>query len=291
MRVLPCLVAALLATPAFAQTDDRVSNMALRLMAADSVVSEIGGLCITSTGSDPAVIAAFEGWNKRNHGWRIVGVSTLGTRGVFLPPDALRIAQEDLRRQFMPLYTAAENQADWCRQMASDIETGQMDAGLMFPEAATMVEESRSGKWPMLDVANSIEVERADEVRARLYEVEELMARCAATFGDPRELYADAFPYWRMRNVDVLMDAEAVLQSWGALAPEREAEAITAGTEAVEATFWVEDTARQRCEGFVSGLEDGAEDFATLRPTLLTLLRDAVANPPGPDAVVMPLDE
>jgi len=76
------------------------------------------------------------------------------------------------------------------------------------------------------------------------------------------------------------MDADDVLQAWGALAPEREAQAITNGTVAAEVVFLVEETARQRCEGFVAGLEDGVEDF---RPSLAGLLKAAAANPPGPD--------
>jgi hypothetical protein len=255
-----------LASPALAQTDDRIANDAMQLLAADAVVTEIGTLCIADTGNDPAMVAAVERWRARNQSWRIVGVTTLGTRGVAYDASSLEYAQTQLRDTMMPNYTAAADKPSWCLRMAGDIEAGQLDAGKMFPEAATRIEEAKRGKWPVLDVANSHEVYQATEVLDWFDYNQQFMARCGSVFGDSRRLYADAFPYWAQRNGEHWINADKIMTAWGALDPQR-MEAIRAeNAKELDDMFSIDFIARSMCEDFVATIEEGPDDIVSIDP-------------------------
>lgn len=280
VRAWIAVAAAVLAGPALGQTDDRISNDAMMLLGADAVVSEIGRMCIADTGDDPAVVAAFAGWRERNQSWRIVGVTTLGMRGVAYTAASLEIAQQKWRDDMMPKYEAAEDKPDWCRRMANDIETGQFTAATLYLEGAKRVEEAGRGEWPVLDVENSWQVSDAAEVLAWFDYNQQLMARCAETFGDPRRLYADAYPYWRSRNSELWIAADTTMTNWGALDPARMEKAHADNARQIDEIFAIEITSRGLCEDFVATVEDGEQDIATIDSGLAQSVMDEVDTAP-----------
>lgn len=280
VRAWIAILAVLLTGPALAQTDDRISNDAMMLLGADAVVTEIGTLCIADTGSDPLVVAAFDGWRERNQSWRIVAVTTLGTRGVAYTASSLKLAQQKWRDDMLPKYEAAENKPDWCRRMANDIETGQLTAATLYPEGAKRVEEAGRGNWPVLDVENSWQVSDATEVLAWFDYNQQLMARCAETFGDPRRLYADAYPYWRSRNIELWVAADRTMTNWGAFDPRRLEKAHADNAQEIEETFAIDISARGLCEDFVATVEDGGQDIATIDGGLAQSVMDEVDTAP-----------
>lgn len=265
MRIAAAAALMLLAGPALAQTDDRISNDALQLLAADKVITEIGTMCIADT-ADPVMAEAIAGWRARNQNWRIIAVTTLGVRGVPYGDAAFALAEKGVRETMLPSYEAADDKAAWCLRMARDIETGQLTAGLLYPDSAQRIEESRDGKWPVLDVAGSHEVHVATEMLEWFDHNEQLMARCAAAFPERQKTYEDAYPYWRGRNIEYWIAANKVMRNWGALDPGRIEAFRRENKEDIDFTFDRVALGEPVCEDFVAKVESGAEDVAEVDP-------------------------
>jgi hypothetical protein len=285
LRFAALLVASIITAPApaLAQTDDIISNDAIQLLATESAVSAIGAMCVETTGNDPAMLAAMDGWKQRNRAWQITAVSTLGARSAAYSPDALSAQRDKMQNDMVAAYDLAADKPAWCLRMANDLSSGELTVAAIAPDAARRVEEARAGKWPVLDLTGNIAVWTAYRVKAHFREIEVMLEKCAETFGDPRRLYADAWPYWRNRNLEAMRRADVVINGWGALAPNRLAEAHEDGETSVDILFFEEEEAEAQCKAFIAGLEAGKQDIATTQPDLLESLQYYAEKLPGPD--------
>ena len=267
---------AILATPALAQTDDRVLNDVVTVLAGIASVGEMADQCARVTGEDPEIAAAFEAFRDRSVPWQVIAVTLIGTRGGI---DASVVATERAAeiKKIADAFAADPDPARGCRDFARTAADRQTDIATLYPAETRRMSEARSGKWPVLDVAGSPEVAGALAMKQFFFMREALLERCASLTGNTR-LYRDARSYWNQQNYDAFYYAHQILTNWGALDPGHIAAAKQAA--AAEAEAELKEAGAARCEQFVTGLEAGDEDVERLVPDLYDRVRTAAEIEP-----------
>jgi hypothetical protein len=267
---------AILATPALAQTDDRVLNDVVTVLAGLASVGEMGNQCARATADDPEITAAFETFRDRSVPWQVIAVTLIGTRGGI---DAAILASERATeiKKIADAFATDPDPARGCRDFARGVADKDTDIATLYPAETRRMSEARSGKWPVLDVAHSAEVADALAMKQFFYMREALLERCATLTGDTR-LYRDARSFWNQQNYDAFYYAHQILTNWGALAPQHLAAARQAAEAEAETELTISGAAR--CQKFVSGLEAGAEDAERLVPDLYDRVRTAAEIEP-----------
>jgi hypothetical protein len=270
------LLFAILATPALAQTDDRVLNDVVTVLAGLASVGEMADQCARVTDNDPEIAAAFETFRDRSVPWQVIAVTLIGTRGGI---DAEMLAAERAAeiKKIADAFAADPDPTRGCRDFARTAIDRQTDIATLYPAETRRMSEARSGKWPVLDVAHSAEVADALAMKQFFYMREALLERCAALTGDTR-LYRDARSYWNQQNYDAFYYAHQILTNWGALAPRHLEAAQQAAKAEAEAELATAGTAR--CRQFVTGLKAGHEDVEHLVPDLYARVRTAAEIEP-----------
>ncbi len=267
---------AILATPALAQTDDRVLNDVVTVLAGLASVGEMANQCARATDDDPDIAAAFETFRDRSVPWQVIAVTLIGTRGGI---DAEILARERAAEiaKIADAFAADPDPTRGCRDFARSVVDRDADIATLYPAETRRMSEARSGKWPVLDVAHSAEVADALAMKQFFYMRETLLERCGALTGNTR-LYRDARSYWNQQNYDAFYYAHQILTNWGALAPRHLQAAREAAKTEAEAELALAGTAR--CEKFVTGLEAGDEDVERLVPELYDRVRTAAEIEP-----------
>lgn len=270
------LLFAILATPALAQTDDRVLNDVVTVLAGLASVGEMADQCARATGNDPEIAAAFETFRDRSVPWQVIAVTLIGTRGGL---DAEMLAAERAAEvdKIADAFAADPDPARGCRDFARSVVDKDTDIATLYPAETRRMSEARSGKWPVLDVARSAEVADALAMKQFFFMRETLLERCATLTGDAK-LYRDARSYWNQQNYDAFYYAHQILTNWGALAPQHLEAARTAATAEAEAELAT--AGATRCQKFVTGLEAGDEDVERLVPDLYARVRTAAEIEP-----------
>ncbi len=270
------LLFAILATPALAQTDDRVLNDVVTVLAGLASVGEMANQCARATGNDPEITAAFETFRDRSVPWQVIAVTLIGTRGGL---DAEMLAAERAAEvdKIADAFAADPEPARGCRDFARSVVDKDTDIATLYPAETRRMSEARSGKWPVLDVARSAEVADALAMKQFFFMRETLLERCATLTGDAK-LYRDARSYWNQQNYDAFYYAHQILTNWGALAPQHLEAARTAATAEAEAELAT--AGATRCQKFVTGLEAGDEDVERLVPDLYARVRTAAEIEP-----------
>lgn len=270
------LLFAILATPALAQTDDRVLNDVVTVLAGLASVGEMADQCARATGNDPEIAAAFETFRDRSVPWQVIAVTLIGTRGGL---DAEMLAAERAAEvdKIADAFAADPDPARGCRDFARSVVDKDTDIATLYPAETRRMSEARSGKWPVLDVARSAEVADALAMKQFFFMRETLLERCATLTGDAK-LYRDARSYWNQQNYDAFYYAHQILTNWGALAPQHLEAARTAATAEAEAELAT--AGATRCQQFVTGLEAGDEDVERLVPDLYARVRTAAEIEP-----------
>lgn len=270
------LLFAVLATPALAQTDDRVLNDVVTVLAGLASVGEMANQCARATDNDPDIAAAFETFRDRSVPWQVIAVTLMGTRGGI---DAEILASERAAEidKIADAFAADPDPSRGCRDFARNVVDRDADIATLYPAETRRMSEARSGKWPVLDVARSAEVADALTMKQFFYMRETLLERCGALTGNTR-LYRDARSYWNQHNYDAFYYAHQILTNWGALAPHHLEAARAAATAEAEAEL--AQAGVTRCEKFVTGLEAGDEDVERLVPDLYARVRSAAEIEP-----------
>lgn len=267
---------AIVAAPALAQTDDRVLNDVVTVLAGHAAMDEAARQCAALAPEDTATASAFEGFRNRSTPWLVIAVTLIATRGG-LDAEQLSAARATEIERIRTGFARDPDALGSCHELARGFAANETDIAGLYPAETRRMSEARAGKWPVLDVAHSREVADAIAMRQFFFMREALLERCGELTGDAR-LYRDARSYWNQQNYDAFYYAHQVLTNWGALAPGHLARARTAGQADAEATLAAEGAAR--CTKFVSGLEDGAEDVVRLAPELLERVRAAAEIEP-----------
>lgn len=267
---------AILATPALAQTDDRVLNDVVTVLAGLASVGEMANQCARATDNDPEIAAAFEAFRDRSVPWQVIAVTLIGTRGGI---DAQMLAAERAAevKKIADAFAADPDPSRGCRDFARSVTEKDADIAMFYPAETRRMSEARSGKWPVLDVAHSAEVADALAMKQFFYMRETLLERCGTLTGDSK-LYRDARSYWNQQNYDAFYYAHQILTNWGALAPGHLEAAKQAAKAEAEAELALSGAAR--CRKFVTGLEDGDEDVERLVPELYDRVRTAAEIEP-----------
>lgn len=267
---------AILAAPALAQTDDRVLNDVVTVLAGIASVSEMADQCARITGHDREIVTAFEAFRDRSVPWQVIAVTLIGARGGI---DATIVATERAAevRKIADAFAADPDPARDCRDFARAASDGDSDIATLYPAETRRMSEARSGKWPVLDVARSAAVADALAMKQFFYMRETLLERCATLTGEAT-LYRDARSDWNQQNYDAFYYAHQILTNWGALAPGR----IEAAQQAAKADVDAElaTSGVSRCNKFVAGLEAGNEDVERLAPDLFSRVREAAEIEP-----------
>lgn len=267
---------AFMGLPALAQTDDRVLNDVVTVMAGYAAMDEAARQCAALAPGDTEIAAAFDGFRDRSTPWLVIAISLISTRGG-LDPEALAAARSTEIERIHAGFERDPNALASCRETARSFAANDTDLAALYPAETRRMSEARAGKWPALDIAHSPEVADAIAMRQFFFMREVLLDRCGELTGDAR-LYRDARSYWNQQNYDAFYYAHQVLTNWGALAPGHLAGAKSAGRAEAEAALTAEGIAR--CNKFVAGLEDGDEDVAKLVPDLLERVRAAAEIEP-----------
>jgi hypothetical protein len=267
---------AILAAPALAQTDDRVLNDVVTVLAGLASVGEMANQCARATADDPEIAAAFETFRDRSVPWQVIAVTLIGTRGG-LDAEMLAAERDAERQKIADAFAGDPDPTRGCRDFARSVIDRDADIAKLYPAETRRMSEARSGKWPVLDVARSAEVADALAMKQFFFMRETLLARCATLTGDSK-LYRDARSYWNQQNYDAFYYAHQILTNWGALAPQHLEAAQQAAASEAEAELATSGVAR--CEKFVAGLEAGNEDVERLVPELYDRVRTAAEIEP-----------
>lgn len=267
---------AIWATPALAQTDDRVLNDVVTVLAGLAAVGEMADQCARVTDNDSEIVAAFETFRDRSVPWQVIAVTLIGTRGGI---DAEMLATERAAeiKKIADAFAADPDPTRGCRDFARTAIDRQTDIATLYPAETRRMSEARSGKWPVLDVARSAEVADALAMKQFFYMREALLERCAALTSEVK-LYRDARSWWNQQNYDAFYYAHQILTNWGALAPHHIEAARQAAKAEAESELARAGTAR--CQKFVTGLKAGDEDVERLVPELYNRVRTAAEIEP-----------
>lgn len=273
IALLLALVAALV-QPAVAQTDDRVLNDMLVVLAADAMITDMGESCAAASGNDPAIAAAFAEFARRSATWQIIAVSLIGSRGG-LRSGVLGAMTEEAIAKGRADFAADPNPVRSCEGFAELIVERQLDLADMYPAETKRMSEARDGKWPVVDVDAQPEVADALAVKQFFLTREAMLERCGVLLDNPR-LYADARSYWSNQNFDAYSLAHRVQVMWGAMAPERLGRASAAAEAEAEAVIVQSPDGAERCRQFAAGLEAGDEDVVRHMPEVIARLEAAL---------------
>ena len=265
MKLISAAALALLATPAVAQTDDLITNDIIRMLAWHGRYVAMADRCATATGNDPAVAAAFAGFIERSQPWVIIGVTTLGGRGVENAAHELGAARD---REIGFLANRFESDADpvkTCRELATTI--GTLDISDFHLSEARRIEEARDGKRPVLDLAAVPEVRDAMELWQMYSTRQSMIIRCGTVTGD-KERWSEALDLYSDRNFETHMEARGVLFNWGAMAMSRlEAVADQAYEDATRLIDGPEGLST--CAEMLALIGEGGIDIRILAPELV----------------------
>jgi hypothetical protein len=272
IALLVAFVAALV-QPAVAQTDDRVLNDMLVVLAADAMITDMGESCAAASGNNPTIAAAFAEFAERSIAWQIVAVGLIGSRGG-LRSGVLEAARAEAIAKGRADFAADPNPVRSCESFAEMVAGQQLDLADMYPAETKRMSEARGRMWPVVDVDAEPEVADALAVKQLFAMREAMLERCGVLLGNER-LYRDAHAYWRSQNIAAYRLAHEVQVAWGAMAPERLERVIAAGEAEAEAVFEAPGGGEERCRQFVSGLEAGEEDVAQQMPEVMARLEAA----------------
>ncbi|WP_417309474.1 hypothetical protein [Devosia sp.] len=273
---LACLLALGTSVPARAQTDDRILNDVVEVVATVSALQAMGERCAAFVDEAPELVEGLSEVSRLNTAWVEIAIEVIAARGG-LPDGVLEAESARQKAAYIARYDSDSQPITSCLQYAAGDPV--LHVGELLPEQTRRLMGAHDGGYPVLDVDASVEVADALEMMRMFRFTDLLLGECNRRAPD-LETYSAAWDEWYARNEwgDTL--AKRVLKTWGVQDPAR-FEAIDEEVASEVDALFARGEGQSRCAAFVANVMAGsdAEDVTTIAPGLLERLQDAK----GPD--------
>ncbi|SFZ85249.1 hypothetical protein SAMN02983003_2469 [Devosia enhydra] len=259
----------LAAGPALAQTDDRILNDVFAVLRGEAILDQTRQLCLDFADTD--LSADFVDWRARNdETLRLANLLLIRRPG--LEPGMLDTLRAEAESEAGASFGREADRPAFCEEMGEAMALEALDLKAWFPRQTTRMSEALAGKWPPLDLTDVPPVEDAIEVKQLFFAMQDGLVRCGVLF-PPAAPYDAAYAEWEARNSYTRDLADRVLENWGALHPQRWADARDEAGAIVDETFADKDAARAQCERTLTQVPSGELDIDQQRPELFDSVR------------------
>jgi hypothetical protein len=244
MRALTTLVfLALWLQPAQAQTDDRILNDVFAVLEGQAILNQSRQLCLDFADTD--LEADLADWSDRNA--RVLReANLLVIQRPGLEPGMLEVMRDEAASEASRSFARETDRPGYCENLGETIAAEGLELGKWFPRETTRISEAVAGKWPPLDLADVPAIAEAMEVKQLFFAMQDGLVRCGVLF-PPAEPYAAAYSEWEARNSYTRDLADRVLKNWGALHPQRWADARDEAGAIVDRAFEDKPAAEAYC--------------------------------------------
>lgn len=265
MRLIAALLlVALCWQPAHAQTDDRILNDVFTVLEGEAILVQTRQLCLDFADTD--LQADFADWSDRNtRTLREANLLVIQRAGV--EPGMLDAMRADAVAEASRTFAREADRPAYCESLGEAMEAGALDLQTWFSAETTRIAEAIDGKWPPLDLEGVPAIAQAIEVKQVFFAMQDGLVRCGVLF-PPARPYDDAWSEWQARNSYSRDLADRVLKNWGALHPQRWADARDEAGSKVDAIFADAASARSYCERTAEDAVSGTLDLDQQRPDL-----------------------
>ena len=262
--ILFAALSVLVAGPVLAQTDDRILNDAFAVLRGETILESTGQLCLKFADID--LSADLLDWSTRNEdALRIANLLVIRRPGV--EPGMLDALRAEAEAEAAQSFGREKASPAYCEQMGEAMAAKGLDLGTWFPRETARLAEAMAGKWPPLDLSDVPAIDAAMEVKQLFFAMQDGLVRCGVLF-PPAAPYEAAYSEWEARNFYTRDLADRVLNNWGALHPQRWADARDEAGAIVDETFADAEAARAQCERTLTEVPSGALDIDQQRPEL-----------------------